>query len=92
MGVRQSEHLSRRVRTAEVLTTRDPEFAAANEALVGSPCRNGVLAPAVRALVVLAVESVIPRADEPWIEAAVDAALTEGAGPAEVLCTPGGRP
>lgn len=87
MAVRQSGHLSRHVRTAEVLETLDPGFAAVTEALVGHPYRSGVLAPAVRALVVLAVESVIPEADEPRIEAAVDAALADGATAAEVLCT-----
>ncbi|RMB83798.1 carboxymuconolactone decarboxylase family protein [Streptomyces shenzhenensis] len=86
-AVRQSGHLARHVRTAEVLETLDPGFAAVTEALVGHPYRSGVLAPAVRALVVLAVESVIPEADEPRIEAAVDAALADGATAAEVLCT-----
>ncbi|MFJ8600158.1 hypothetical protein ACIREM_15800 [Streptomyces shenzhenensis] len=86
-AVQQSGHLSRHVRTAEVLETLDPAFAAVTEALVGHPYRSGVLAPAVRALVVLAVESVIPEADEPRIEAAVDAALADGATAAEVLCT-----
>lgn len=79
--------LSRHTRTAEILERLDPAFAEATDALVGHPYRHGVLIPTVRALVVLAVESVVPEADEARISAAVDAALAGGATEAEVLCT-----
>lgn len=82
-----ADHLARHLRTSEVLRAVDPEFAAVTESLVAHPHRHGVLAPSVRALVVLAVESVIPEADEPRIEAAIDAALADGATRDEVLCT-----
>ncbi|MEX5635416.1 carboxymuconolactone decarboxylase family protein [Parafrankia sp. FMc2] len=77
------DYLARHLRTADALRAADPEFAAIAESLVAHPHRNGVLAPSVRALVVLGVESVIPEADEPRI----DAALADGASRAEVLCT-----
>ena len=79
--------LARHLQASAVLRRLDPAFAAVTEDLVGHPYRHGVLVPAVRALVVLACESVIPEADEPRLEAAVDAALAEGATTAEVLCT-----
>jgi alkylhydroperoxidase/carboxymuconolactone decarboxylase family protein YurZ len=79
-------HLSRHLRTAAVLERLDPAFAQAAEALVGHPYRAGVLSDSVRSLVVLAVESVIPEADEPRIEASVSAALADGATREEVLC------
>ncbi|ONH31653.1 carboxymuconolactone decarboxylase family protein [Pseudofrankia asymbiotica] len=82
-----ADHLARHLRAAELIRTVDPEFAAAAESLVAHPHRHGVLAPSVRALVVLAAESVIPEADEPRIEAAIDAALEDGATWDEVLCT-----
>lgn len=79
--------LSHHLRTAGVIERMDPAFAQAAEALVAHPYRHGVLAPSVRALVVLAVESVIPEALEPRIEATVDAALAAGATRDEALCT-----
>jgi alkylhydroperoxidase/carboxymuconolactone decarboxylase family protein YurZ len=81
-----SGHLSRHLRTAGLLERMDPAFARAAEALVGHPHRAGVLSSPVRALVVLAVESVIPQADEPRIAAAIDQALADGATEEEVLC------
>lgn len=69
--------LSRYLRTAGLLERLDPAFARAADELVGHPHRAGVLSSTVRALVVLAVESVIPEADEPCIAAAVDQALRE---------------
>ncbi len=82
-----TSHLQRHVRTAAILEQLDPRFARAAEDLVGHPYRNGVLPPAVRALVVLACEAVLPVADEPRITAAVDAALADGATREEILCT-----
>lgn len=78
--------LSRHLRTAGLLERLDPAFARAADELVGHPHRAGALSSKVRALVVLAVESVIPEADEPRIAVAVDQALTEGASEEEVLC------
>ncbi|QSE88210.1 carboxymuconolactone decarboxylase family protein [Rhodococcus pseudokoreensis] len=80
-------YLSRHLRTAALLERMDPAFARAAEELVGHPHRTGLLSNSVRALIVLAVESVIPQADEPRIAAAIDQALADGASEAEVLCT-----
>lgn len=79
--------LDRHLRTAPVLRRLDPEFAAAVDGLVGHPHRSGVLSPVVRALVVVAVEGVIPQADEQRLGAAVAAAAAHGASKAEILCT-----
>ncbi len=82
-----SGHLSRHLVTADELHRLDPTFAESAEALVAHPHERGVLAPKVRALVVLAVESVIPEADRPRFERTIDAALAAGATHAEILCT-----
>ena len=80
-------HLDGHLATAAELHRLDPAFAEVTEALVAHPYEHGVLTAPVRALVVLAVESVIPEADRPRIERTIDAALTAGATPDEVLCT-----
>lgn len=79
--------LGRHLRSPQFLYSLDPAFAAAAEELFGHPYTAGCLEPRIRALVVLAVESVIPEADEPRIAAAVDGALADGATAHEVLCT-----
>lgn len=79
--------LSRHLRNPQLVHDLDPAFAAAAEELFGHPYRAGVLKPRIRSLVVLAVESVIPEADEPRVAAAVDDALADGASVDEVLCT-----
>lgn len=81
------DHLKRHVRTAAVLAELDPEFARAAGELIGHPYRQGFLEPAVRALVLLACETVVPVADEPRVAAAVKAALDDGANHDEILCT-----
>ncbi|GAA1948185.1 hypothetical protein GCM10009798_04190 [Nocardioides panacihumi] len=83
----QQDALARHLRTADLLRELDPAFASAVDALVDHPHRRGVLRAAVRALVVVAVESVIPEADEPRLRASVEAALADGASRDEVLCT-----
>jgi alkylhydroperoxidase/carboxymuconolactone decarboxylase family protein YurZ len=62
-------------------------FAECAEQLIGHPASHGVLSPGVRALVIVAVEGVIPQADELRLDAAVTAALADGASKAEILCT-----
>lgn len=79
-------YLSRHLRTAALLEQMDPAFARAVEELVGHPHRAGVLSRSVRALVVVAVESVIPEADEPRLAMAIDQALADGASEDEILC------
>lgn len=84
---RAPAHLPGHLATAAVLHRLDPAFAEVTEALVAHPHEHGVLTPPVRALVVLAVESVIPEADRPRIERTIDAALGAGATADEILCT-----
>ena len=79
--------LGRHLRRPQLARDLDAAFASAAEELFAHPYRAGVLEPRIRALVVLAVESVIPEADEPRIAAAVDAAIAEGATLQEVMCT-----
>lgn len=71
---------------AEALEAADPEFAAVTEALFGHPYRRSVLSPRIRALVVLAVEAVIPQADEARLRAAIEAAIEAGASKDEAIC------
>jgi alkylhydroperoxidase/carboxymuconolactone decarboxylase family protein YurZ len=78
--------LDRHLRTADILGRLDPEFAACADELVGHPYGSTALSPAVRALVVVAVEAVIPQADEPRLAAVVADAIAAGAGKAEILC------
>jgi alkylhydroperoxidase/carboxymuconolactone decarboxylase family protein YurZ len=78
--------LARHLRTADLLRRLDPAFAEAVERVVAHPHLGGGLTPSVRALVVLAVESVIPEADEPRVRVAVEAALEAGASRPEILC------
>ena len=81
------DHLDRHLATADVLRRLDPTFAEVTEALVAHPHEHGVLTPSVRALVVLAVETVIPEADRPRAQRTIDAALAAGATRDEILCT-----
>jgi alkylhydroperoxidase/carboxymuconolactone decarboxylase family protein YurZ len=84
---RASQHLARHLTAAAELHQLDPAFADATEALVGHPYRHPELTPVVRALVVVAVEAVIPQADAPRLARVIGDALAEGASKAELLCT-----
>lgn len=79
--------LARHLQASATLERLDPAFADVTADLVGHPYRHGILEPAVRALVVLACEAVIPEADEPRLERCINLALAEGASTVEVLCT-----
>ncbi|MCU1483013.1 MAG: Carboxymuconolactone decarboxylase [Subtercola sp.] len=79
-------YLQRHIRAVDELYELDPEFVAASEALFGHPHRHSVLAPKVRSLVVLAIETVIPIGDDTRVGLAVRQAVDDGASVNELLC------
>lgn len=69
----------------QALLDRDPGFLAAAHDLASVPARSGVLAPAVKALVQLAVDVTVSRFDREATERSIGVALARGASEAEVL-------
>jgi len=69
----------------QALLDRDPGFFSAALGLARVPARSGVLTPAVKALVQLAMDVTVSRFDREATERSVGMALARGASEAEVL-------